>query len=223
MLPAFPKKTLIIAAAVAVPVALLVFVPLPYEASARVENEYRIEEPFPRVRKIMVRTNAVKDVVGMSKSEFIDQEWDALSFDIGQLLRDPEWEIAGKGRLKVLTKDPYVGEHLITLLQDVQVRQGTIEVVTALETPTDRLREYRVESHFGSALSAESGSGLAGPQDATLVRSSLLLTIATRTPLVWRSVALRRVHDAARESLAAQETAIQKVVAENRDSLLLLP
>ena len=216
------KKTLLIAVVIALPALFVLLVPLPYEASALVENEYVIDEPFSRVRKIMVRTNAVKEVVGMSKSEFVDQQWDTLNLDVGQLLRNSQWEISGQGRLKVLTKDPYVGEHLITLLQDVEVKEEQIHVVTSLETPTDRLRDYRAESSFGTALPELAAAAAAAPE-TTLVRSSLLLTIATSTPLVWRSVALKRVHEAAEESLAAQEAAIRRVVDQNRNSLLILP
>ena len=79
-----------------------------------------IEEDFTKVRKIMVRTNAAKEIVTMGGgSEFVEQYWDdgsaaAVGKDFGQKLlknifsSEPNWELKLHGTLKVRTLDPYI-------------------------------------------------------------------------------------------------------------------
>ena len=193
-------------------VVLVAAVPLRYQTAATVEHRYVLEEPFSRVRKILVRTNAVKNVVGMTNSEFIDQQWEQLSLDVDRLLFDAQWNVQGEGQLRVRTKDEYVGEHVIDLRQRVDIQPDLMHVTTKLQTPTDRLKDYDVATTFGE----DSGGG-------TLVQSQLTLEIDTSAPLLFRSVARRRVREAAYRSLHGQEVAIRQVVDQHRDEVLILP
>ncbi len=204
----------------------------PTEQSA--QRSFVIEEDFTKVRKIMVRTDAAKEIVTMGGgSEFVEQSWDDLSAEPGTqgktgdgaivkaLLRnvlssDPNWEIKLVGKLKVRTLDPYIGENgvgknIVTLEQNVEIVPDHIQSDTKLVEGTGRLLGYAMTTR------------LEREEDHTRVTLKLTQEINTDAPWFAHSIADRRVRASVERTLANQEDAMRQLIEDNRDKKWLFP
>ncbi len=175
-------------------------------------HEFTIDVPYTRVRKILVRTNAVKKIVALANAELLDQSWTGIEIDLARLLREPDWELEGEGKLQVRTNDDYIGQHDITLLQRVKIRPEELVVANTLEQPAGRLLDYRTSLRLA-------------PDDQQMARfqTSAELTVLCRVAPIFRHVARRRVQAAAVRALNNQEKALRSVVDDHRDSLFIMP
>ena len=198
----------------------------PTEQSA--ELSFVIEENFTKVRKIMVRTNAAKEIVTMGgDSEFVEQTWNELNADPGigegvgdgaiakALLRnvigDPNWELRLEGDLKVRTLDDYVGRQVVTLKQVVEIVPDHIQSDTKLVRGAGRLLGYAMMTR------------LEREEDHTRVTLRLTQEINTDPPWFAHSIADRRVLASIEKTLANQEQAMHQLIDDNRDQKWLFP
>lgn len=197
--------------------------PREYPTEQTAELSFVIEEDFTKVRKIMVRTDAAKEIVTMGGgSEFVEQRWqggsaDAAGKDIGQaLLRnvlstDPDWELKLHGTLKVRTLDDYVGQNVVTLKQDVEIVPDYLQSDTELLEGSERLLGYAMTTR------------LEREEAHTRVELKLTQEIKTTAPWFAHGIADRRVRASAERTLANQEVAMRKLIADNRDKNWLFP
>ncbi len=198
----------------------------PTEQSA--ERIFVIEEDFTKVRKIMVRTDAAKEIVTMGGgSEFVEQQWDdgsasAVGEDFGKkLLRnflssDPDWQLKLHGTLQVRTLDPYIsangsGKNIVTLEQNVEIVPDHLQSDTQLVESSGRLLSYAMTTR------------LEREEDHTLVTLKLMQEINTDAPWFAHGIADRRVRASVERTLANQEDAMRRLIEENRDKKWLLP
>lgn len=206
--------------------ALLVSVlilPNEYPTEQTATRSFVIDEDFTKVRKIMVRTDAAKEIVTMGgDSEFIDQHWEDVSAgaagkDLGEaLLRnvlssDPDWELKLHGTLEVRTLGNYVGRNEVTLEQDVEIEPDFLQSNTKLIKGSERLLDYAMTTR------------LEREDDHTKVELTLTQTIKTNAPWFAHGIADRRVRESAEQTLAHQEAAMRRLIAENRDKNWLFP
>jgi len=195
-----------------------------YPTEQTAERSFVIEEDFTKVRKIMVRTNAAKEIITMGGgSEFVEQKWRDGSVDpgakkigVGGLLRnliggDPDWELKLQGTLKVRTLDPYIGENVVTLEQDVEIVPDHLQSDTHLVEGSGRLLGYAMSTR------------LERKDDHTRVHLKLTQEINTDAPWFAHGIADRRVRASAERTLGNQETAMRELIAENRDKNWLFP
>jgi hypothetical protein len=188
-----------------------------YATTQGATRSFRIDDNFTGVRKVLVRTDSAKQIVTMGGgSEFISQKWQTGGADVGslrQLVEDPNWRIELHGTLKVLTKDDYIGEHEITLDQHVVITPDSLVSEVHLKEPTARLKKYDMTTKFGR-----------DPQTGnTIVDLALTQEILTNAPWFAHGIADRRVLASVERTLANQETAIRKVIADNIADVPLLP
>lgn len=188
-----------------------------YATTQGATRSFTINDNFTGVRKVLVRTDSAKQIVTMGGgSEFISQKWQTGGADVGslrELVEDPNWRIELHGTLKVLTKDDYIGEHEITLDQHVVITSDSLVSEVHLKEPTARLKKYDMTTKFGR-----------DPQtDNTVVDLSLTQEILTDAPWFAHGIADRRVLASVERTLANQETAIQKVIADNIADVPLFP
>jgi hypothetical protein len=147
-------------------------------------------------------------------SVFIAQEWTAGGVGVDELkLLGAEWRIELHGNLRVQTTDDYVGEQVVTLKQEVEIEPDFLRSKVALEEPAERLKGYTMTTRFERA--ATSGR--------TQVDLELTQEILTDAPSFAHGIADRRVRAAAERTLANQERAIRRLVAEHIDHVPLLP
>jgi hypothetical protein len=190
-----------------------------YSSQATVERSFVITEDFTKVRKILVRTEASKQIVTMGgSSEYIDQAWSGVGgeLDPGALIRqtfDPHWRLELHGTLRVRTLDEYIGRQVIDLQQDVEIEPDFLHSEVKLDKPAERLKAYHMTTHFERDEAA----------GCTQVKLSLTQEILTDAPWFAHGVADRRVRESALRTLANQEEAIRTLVADNINNVPLLP
>lgn len=188
-----------------------------YTTEQTAERSFVIDEDFTKVRKIMVRTNAAKEIITMGgTSEFVEQEWEEGSVEtdadnIGEALlksvlsSDPGWKIDLHGKLQVRTLDDYVGHEVVTLHQDVIIEPDQIKSDTKLIEGSERLLDYAMTTQ------------LKREEDHTRINLSLTQKIKTHAPWFAHGIANRRVKASAANSLEKQEAAMIKHIDENQD------
>ena len=186
-----------------------------YETEQSATLTFTLDENFTAVRKILVRNNSAKQLVVMGgSSEFLDQKWDDVGGDVESLrLLDPKWRLDLHGTLRVRTRDEYVGQQTIDLEQNVVIEPDFLHSEVELKKPAERLRDYRMTTHFER-------DDAAGTTRVTLELSQRILTDA---PWFAHAIADRRVLASAQRTLANQETAIRKLIAEHIGDVPLLP
>jgi len=181
-------------------------------------RSFVIDEDFTNVRKILVRNDATKHIVTMGgNSEFISNDMESLGLETGQpldqLLLDPNWQVKLHGTLRVRTKDDYIGEHNISLEQEVEIEPDFLHSETHLDKPVERLKEYDMNTHFDR-----------DPQTGkTQIYLELTQEILTDAPWFAHGIADRRVRQSAERTLANQETAIRKFISDHIDEVPLFP
>lgn len=215
---------------VAVPLAILAALFLSgfilgreYVSEQTAQRTFTIEDDFTKVRKIMVRTNASKEIVTMGgDSEFVEQKWseaavNAAGENIGESLlqtmlsNDPDWRVELTGTLKVRTLDEYVGQNVITLDQEVVIVPDSIDSQVKLVKGSERLLGYEMTTR------------LSRDDDQTKVELELTQKIKTTAPWYAHGIADRRVRASAERALEHQETAMRKFIEENADKAGLFP
>jgi hypothetical protein len=196
-------------------ISLLVGREYPSRQTAR--RSFVIDEDFTNVRKILVRNDAAKQIVTMGgDSEYIDDDMESIGLESGRpldQLLNPDWQLHVNGTLRVRTKDPYVGRHNIALAQDIEITTDRLHSQTHLKEPSGRLKEYAMKTHFDRDPAT-------GKAKVMLELTQMILTDA---PWFAHGIADRRVKASAERTLANQERAIRKLIAENIDDVPLFP
>ena len=194
-----------------------------YTTKQTATRSFTIEDDFTTVRKIMVRTNAAKEIVTMGgDSEFVDQRWQDADIDPGDedigkallqsvLSTDPDWKLELVGTLKVRTLGEYIGRNVVTLKQHVEIVPDRIESQVELLEGSERLLDYSMSTR----LSRE------GQQ--TKVELELTQQIKTNAPWFAHGIADRRVRASADRALSNQESAMRRLIEENADKAGLFP
>jgi hypothetical protein len=185
-----------------------------YETEQSASRTFRIAQDFSDVRKILVRKHGAEQIVTMGgTSEFISQKWSNVGGDVGTLdFLNPDWRLQLHGTLRVRTKDDYIGQHDIDLEQDVVIEVDFLHSEVELDKPAERLRDYRMTTHFDR-----------DPAGGTRVELKLTQRILTDAPWFAHGIADRRVRASVEKTLVNQEAAIQRFIAENIDDVPLLP
>lgn len=189
-----------------------------YATTQGATRSFKIDDNFTGVRKVLVRTDSAKQIVTMGGgSTFVSQDWQTVGGDPGgtlrELIEDPNWRLELHGTLKVLTKDEYIGEHEISLDQRVVITPDSLVSEVHLKEPTARLKKYDMTTKF--ARDPQTGN--------TVVDLSLTQEILTDAPWFAHGIADRRVLASVERTLANQETAIRKVIADNIADVPLFP
>ena len=194
-----------------------------YITEQSVQRTFVIDEDFTKIRKIMVRTNATKEIVTMGgDGELVEQQWRDGSAavagdDLGEaLLRnalttDPDWRLELSGTLKVRPNDEYVGQEIVELNQQVLIVPDRIESEVEMTQGTERLHGYAMTTRLWREA------------EHTQVELTLTQQIETDPPWFAHGIADRRVRESAERSLARQEAALRRLIEENDDKAGLFP
>lgn len=202
-----------------------------YPTRQTAELNFVIDHDFTKVRKIMVRTNAAKEIVTMGGgSEFVEQNWDMTDSNVDpgidvdkigegaigrgllkNLLGSPDWELKLNGTLKVRTLDEYIGQNVVTLQQAVEIVPDHLQSDTKLIEGAGRLLDYVMTTR------------LEREDDHTRVLLTLTQEINTDAPWFAHGIADRRVRASAEKTLTNQEAAMRQLIEENKDKDWLFP
>ena len=194
-----------------------------YTTEQTAERSFVINEDFTKIRKIMVRTNAAKEIITMGgTSEFVDQKWeegsvqtDASTFGEALLKTvfsaEPNWKLQLKGILKVRTLDDYVGHEVVTLEQNVEIAPDFINSVSDMIEGSERLLGYQLTTRMERE------------ENHTRITLTLTQKIKTHAPWFAHSIADRRVKESAARSIEKQEAAMVELIEANKDQTWLFP
>lgn len=194
-----------------------------YTTEQTAELSFVIEEDFTKIRKIMVRTEAAKEIVTMGGgSEFVEQTWEggtasAAGQDLGKAIlqnvfsTEPDWELKLSGKLKVRTLDEYIGKNVVTLKQDVVIKPDYLQSDTDLQQGSERLLGYAMTTR------------LEREEEHTRIKLKLTQKIKTDAPWFAHAIADRRVRASAEKTLTNQEAAMRQLITDNRDKNWLFP
>ena len=207
-------KKLIVVVAVVIGIGLcgwfLTTSDLTVESSA--QHEFTIDERMPRVRKILVRTNAVKKIVAMADAKLMDQKWLDMQFDSGGKLLDRNWHVEGNGELEVVVNNGYLGDVNLTLDQDVDIRREQLKSVSKLAKTSGAITKY----NSGIELTPDSDGN-------AKFQTSLSLEVSTKANFFTRGIVEKNIRAAADNALKAQEQAFRQIVDEKEGEFLILP
>ena len=194
-----------------------------YDSRQSATRSFVVDLDFTKVRKIMVRTNAAKQIITMGgTSEFVDQQWEDVSLQaegnsVGEAVLksifspDPGWRINLEGLLKVRTLDEYVGREVVTLQQNVEISPDFIDSRTRLIEGSARLLDYAMTTR------------LEREGDHTRVTLELMQVIRTHAPWFAHKIADNRVRASAEHALRRQEAAMIDLIDDNKDQSWLFP
>lgn len=207
------KLSLVGIVVVVLVLAVLALIPMvTIEVPSSAEHTFELNESMPRVRKILVRTNAVKKIVAMADAELLNQKWLQMEFTIERPILRQDWHLDGTGELIVRTNDAYIGRHDIMLIQSIDVTPERLHVSNDLAHPAGPIREY------ASTLTLT--PGVDGKASIT---TTLNLKIKTKVSWLTRKTVEQRIRESARAASQKQEQAIRNVVQQHADELIILP
>ena len=169
-------------------------------------HHFRVDMPFDELRKIMVRTNAAREIMDAGKdSKLISKKWDNKNFDLGKIsLRNPNWHINAVGELKIQFDDPYIGKAIAPFTQNVALTPNSIDSLVKLKKPTGRLIGYDVTTRMFPK------------KNESEVEQTFQMKIETPAPWFAHWYARMRVRRSARRILREQEKHILAAVREHR-------
>jgi hypothetical protein len=196
-------------------VASVFVLPRQYASEQAVEVSFTVDQDFTTVRKILVRTDALKRIITMTgESELLDQNWSALGGGLDSLNPlDLKWRLELHGTLKVRTLDEYVGRNDVTLRQEVKIDPDQLHSEVELTEGSKRLLDYQMTTWF-----MRDAAG-----NKTRVVQRLKQEILTDAPWFAHAIADRRVRASAERALTKQQRAIRKVIEDNLGKRWLLP
>ena len=182
-----------------------------------VERSFVIDEDFTKVRKILVRTDATKQIVTMTgDSEFIDQQWNTIGARTGGLKLldlDLKWQLelerhAVRCGLGIPTSASTKSRFSQT---STSIRTRSIRT-SNWPRRSERLRQYAMTTWFHATREWQV-TGAAATQGGDPHRRALVCPLHCRPSGVRQS---------AEQALENQEQAIRQIIEENRDQRWLL-
>jgi len=176
------------------------------------QHQFVLDEPMQRVRKILVRTNAVKKIVAMADAQLLEQKWLQMQLELARPLFNRDWHLDGTGQLIVETNDSYIGQYEITLEQSVDITPDRLFAINKLSQPIGPIQQYTSTIELTPDKNGNAK-----------ISSSLKLEIKTTASWLTSSIVESEIRVAAQNALEKQEQAIRQIVESHRDELIILP
>lgn len=176
-------------------------------------NTFLIDEKYPETRSILIRTNAIKEIVRSNHGELISYDRKDGNFSLGKKpLKN--WDIYSEALLKIQTSDKnQIPPQILTMRQEAWIDNNEMIVETNLIESTANIIAYRSETRFT-------------PEgDKTRCKNTIYLKIA------YKQIPLQRVKEIVQEetnnsvsqSLARTELTIKDIVSKYKGKFLIIP
>lgn len=173
-----------------------------YATTQSAELSFTLPDDFAKVRAILVGSEATKQIIIRARdNDFLDEKWTALKPNANGLEMN--------AKLKVRSRDDYIGRPTVKLKQVVSIKSDEILSDIALEEPSERLWEFEISTHY-----------LRNKEEKT-TRVDLRLTqrVVTIAPWFAHRIADNRVLASAERQLVNQKRAIQELIADGGKSV----
>jgi hypothetical protein len=183
---------------------------LPVRQTAR--ETFYLDLPFETVCRILLLSEATDDIVTLGGMGDLKEYELTQRPDWGQVigLFASKRSLQAKATMQLQTVDEeYVGSHLITLKQDVDIHHDSLHSTIELEKGTDRLHDYENTTRF------------LPDGERTKVETAITLDILVTAPNFAHNYAVERVRANAERKVANQIGAIRQIIETNKDKPLI--
>lgn len=187
---------------------MLISLLIPHHKScSQCSNVYQIDEPFDKVRKVMMRKDSLRKMVEYSHGELISENWQSLTINPEKILRD--WNVDGVAYFTIRMENKDTGSMILNFRLDVHIDQDWMESKVTLLESAGCLKEYTMYTH------------MLGNGDVTKVTNEVSIVYERFLPISHVQYVDKRVDGAACNSLfTSQEATIEIVKKHNRRRFL---
>lgn len=180
-----------------------------HESISQKSVTYTLDHDFEKVKKILVRTDSLEEVVAHQHGKVLSRQWNNLNISSQQLLKN--WEVDGTAQFSVEADHPDTGKIVLDFHQKVFVGSTRISVVATMIKPVGFLETYRTTLEFEP-------DGL-----RTKVISTVSLSYKRRLPRRYIPYMDGQVSAAADRGLTRGEEAIRQLIDKYKDKRFIFP
>jgi hypothetical protein len=206
------KFRLILIAAILLTSAAMFAVPryLPkHESRSHREATYFIDVEYEKVKKILVRTDSMPEIVEYQHGELLFREWKSLSLSSDKLFQG--WQVEGSGEFVVRTNDPETGTLELRFRQKILISESGARIEADLVQPVGSLIDYR------TVMDLRPSNG------GTEVSNSITIVYARRLPSTYVEYMDSKVAEATKQGLQRSEQAMRNLVNKYKDKKFIIP
>ena len=149
-----------------------------YATTQTAELSFTLPDDFAKVRAILVGSEATKQIIIRARdNDFLDEKWTALKPNANGLEMN--------AKLKVRSRDDYIGRPIVRLKQVVNIKSDEILSDIALEEPSERLWEFEISTHYHSKQGRKNHARRPAANAARGHDRALVRRIASPTTACW--------------------------------------
>ena len=186
------------------------FVPRHASSSKKVLT-YTIDQPFDRVRKILIKTDSLEEIVQGQHGEVLHQEWYNLNVSADRIFGGEGWDINGSGTFVVRTEDPDAGELVLHFHQTVEITKTGMTSRSWLVSPVGNLKAY------------ETIIVMKGKGEHTEVVNTVYLQYERRLPQRYIQYMDGRVAESASNAVVKSREGMLRLINKYRDKRFIIP
>jgi hypothetical protein len=108
------------------------------------QNEYVLDCEFEKVKKILVRTDVLEEIISYEQGRLLDKKWNKLVFSSNRPLIDGI-DIDARCEFLVLKNDHYLGDLKLRFKQDTHIDKSKIVSRTELMEPVGFMKKLQTE------------------------------------------------------------------------------
>jgi len=180
--------------------------------SNKTATSYRMEEPFDKVRKNLVRTNSMDEFVEAQHGQLLDIKYEKLEMNIARLFGQ-KWEIRGRTVATVKQENEWIGDQILIIQQKLYISPDKLLVESKLRKPTPFIKEYTQYTTV-----EREGNG-------TRVRENIDMTISVIAPkpFVSKQFIKDEMDKASIQGMARAERVMREVASRRPPIFVLKP
>lgn len=186
------------------------FVPR-HASSSKEVGSYTLDVPFDRVRKILIKTDSLEEIVRYQHGQVLHQEWEDLNVSTDRIIGGNGWDIVGHGSFVVRAEDPDAGELILHFNQYVEIKKNSMVSRSWLSQPVGNLKEY------------ETKMVMVGEGEQTKVSNEVYLKYERRLPQTHIDYMDGRVRESAKKAIAKSREGMTNFIEKYRDKKFIIP
>lgn len=168
-----------------------------------------LDVPYETAKKIMVRSNALEQIVCQQHGNVVNHRWDKLDLSSERLLSG--WEVHGKASFEVETEDPEMGHVRLQFAQSASVGVASFKCETNLVRPVRHLKGLQ------TTLSMQPLG------DKTQLVTTSWIAYRRRIPIHMKQDVDARVQAAANRLAVRNSEAVVDLVEKYGDKNIIIP
>jgi len=200
------KRLIFLVFFIAVSLGVMYLVSPVHHTYVNVNHSFVIEEDFTRVKKILIRTNAVERMAELNGAVIEDSQWQNAT--VG-MVRLTQWDVIAEGTLRVRVKQQGFSG-VLYLKQKTFIGKDKVDTVLTLKEPHPPLQSYVDHLVFQRQRDG-----------TTLVTIHLQMDVAKKIPEMFHNYMDRLVLEGV--VLTKTEHELRAIVEEYRGQRIIIP